>query len=322
MRDFYEFCKTKKLIAFIIIGLSLLSMVLLFKTAMTKNEVFIMDENSVKGIKAASIGDGVSLLVKATRDDISVEREVIIKPTDETSKPKEKEYSILPEDEINIEITRLLKEINQREINNKDSTLNLPKNIGDTVTLDWKRTENKYSWLLPLIFPPFVLIFLYRGERDEIKQMARMEVDSVINELPSFNNKLVLLLGSGLVYEEALRRIAATEETCSQILPRKLGEIVREAENTNRDATQILNEYARRKKISELKRMTNIIMDNQKKGTDLRSKLTLEGELLWDKRKKRAEEQGKISESKLTIPLGVMLIALLIVTAGPALMQI
>lgn len=318
MNGFIEFCKNKRIFASIVVLISLFSVGILYKASLDRDKMFIMDEDGVSGIVASTVNEGVSLSVVAKRDDLSVVRDVTLKrKTDEEVKPEE-EFKLTPEDEIETEITRLIREINQSE----GDVLMLPNQIGDTLTLDWNRNETRGTWLLPLIFPPLLLLFMYRGEKDEIKQKNKREADAIINELPSFNNKLVLLLGSGLVYEESLRRIAVYDNGFKgNVLPAKLGELVRDAEKTNKDVTKLLNEFAGRRKISELKRITTIIMDNQKKGTDLRSKLALEGELLWDRRKKRAEELGRISESKLTLPLGIMLIALLVVTAGPALMQ-
>ena len=319
MKEFMVFCKNKRIFIILIALISLLAMVLLYKSSESRRNMFVFEENEIQGVKGESINQGVSLSVTAIRNGVSVERDVILKKglVKESDKA---EHILSEEDEMNIEITRLIREMNQTE----EDVLVLPNQIGDSMILEWKRSESEMTWLLPIIFPPLLLMFMYRGEKDEVKQKERREAYSILNELPSFNNKLVLLLGSGLVYEECLKRIAITSDDglgVTSLLPRKLGTILKEAERTNGDTTKLLNEYARKKKISELKRMTTIIMDNQKKGTDLRSKLALEGELLWEKRKKRAEEQGRIAESKLTLPLGIMMIALLIITAGPALMQ-
>ena len=77
----------------------------------------------------------------------------------------------------------------------------------------------------------------------------------------------------------------------------------------------------REKRITELSRLISIILESRERGTDLREKLRAEGEMLWEKRKKQAEELGKKADTKLAIPLGMMLISLLLVTAAPALMQ-
>ena len=73
--------------------------------------------------------------------------------------------------------------------------------------------------------------------------------------------------------------------------------------------------------IRELSRMVNLIRENRCAGSDLLEKLAAEGEALWLARKKRAEEKGRAAETKLAIPMSVTLLALVAVTAAPAMMQ-
>ena len=44
-------------------------------------------------------------------------------------------------------------------------------------------------------------------------------------------------------------------------------------------------------------------------------------ELLWFSRKKRAAEKGRLAETKLTFPLMLLLLALVMVTTAPALLD-
>jgi tight adherence protein C len=68
--------------------------------------------------------------------------------------------------------------------------------------------------------------------------------------------------------------------------------------------------------------MTAVISDNWDKGSVLAEKLEGESNLLWISRKKRAEEKGKLAETKLTFPLVILLIVLIMVTIAPALMEL
>ena len=318
MKGFICYCEKRKIFVAVLFLVAFFATFILYRSGIEKNKAFIVEDDRIVGITGEAANQGVSISVAANRQGVLLEKEIMLKRKNNSEEYKKKEYELSPEDQMETEITRMTRSINRSQ----GDVIDLPDYLGEDMKLEWKRTDSIYNWILPLIFPPLLLIFMYRGEKDSIKQKEKNEVERVVMELPSFNNKLVLLLGSGLVYEESIRRIAAGGEGINNaILPGKLKDVVREAETTNGDATKLLNEYARRMKISELKRVTNIIMDNQRKGADLRSKLALEGELLWDRRKKKAEEVGRIAESKLTLPLGIMLIALLIVTAGPAIMQ-
>ena len=65
-----------------------------------------------------------------------------------------------------------------------------------------------------------------------------------------------------------------------------------------------------------------MISDNWNKGTALAEKLESENEILWNSRKKIAEEKGKLAETKLTFPLMILLIVLIMIVIAPALMEI
>ena len=123
---------------------------------------------------------------------------------------------------------------------------------------------------------------------------------------------------SGLIYDEAIERISKLGDgEVEQIFSKAL----RKAKIINGRAERIVGDYAREKRISELSRLISIISESRERGTDLREKLRSEGEILWEKRKRQAEEQGKLADTKLALPLGMMLVSLLLVTAAPALMQ-
>ena len=77
-------------------------------------------------------------------------------------------------------------------------------------------------------------------------------------------------------------------------------------------------DFARRSGVRELLRLSNIITDNMNKGTELVSKLEQESALMWHMSKKQVEERGRIAESKMTFPMAVMLLALILVTSAPA----
>ncbi len=69
-------------------------------------------------------------------------------------------------------------------------------------------------------------------------------------------------------------------------------------------------------------RISNILSDNMSKGVDLTEKLTRESEVFGIGRKKNCEEKGRLAETKLTLPLMVFLMVLMVVTVAPALMEL
>lgn len=74
--------------------------------------------------------------------------------------------------------------------------------------------------------------------------------------------------------------------------------------------------------IRELMRVSNIINDNINKGVELTDKLQAESEILWLNRKKSCEEKGRLAETKMTLPLMLFLMVLIIITVAPALLEL
>jgi hypothetical protein len=79
--------------------------------------------------------------------------------------------------------------------------------------------------------------------------------------------------------------------------------------------------FAKRSEVRELMRLSNVLADNVSKGYDLAEKLRRESEVLWFARKKQSEENGRIAETKLTLPLMILLIVMILITIAPAMME-
>ena len=65
-------------------------------------------------------------------------------------------------------------------------------------------------------------------------------------------------------------------------------------------------------------RFSAILADNIDKGSALAEKLTQESDMLWNLRKKRAEEKGRLAETKLTFPMVLQLLVVILITVAPA----
>ncbi len=69
-------------------------------------------------------------------------------------------------------------------------------------------------------------------------------------------------------------------------------------------------------------RISNIISDNISKGVELTHKLQRESEILRINRKRACEERGRIAETRLTLPLTIFLLVLIVITVSPALLEL
>ena len=162
-------------------------------------------------------------------------------------------------------------------------------------------------------------------ERSRKKNEMETQRRDYILQLPVFLSQLLLLLGSGMILQTAFHRIAegyaAMPEPAQRPFMREICRLHEISLETGENVVMLFYRFSRESGVKELTRAAGIMMENLDKGTDLWEKLEVEGNHLWQERKRLALEKIRIGESKMSFPLGLLLMALLLVTAGPAMMQ-
>lgn len=144
--------------------------------------------------------------------------------------------------------------------------------------------------------------------------------------LPGFINQLLLLMNSGIVVQDAFCRIAGSYSSLPETRKNSFTEAVcgiyDNSQKTGENVIVGFYRYSRLSGVKELTRVANILMENRDKGTGLWEKLAEQSDALWAERKRLALEKIRLAESKMSFPLGILLIALIIITAAPAMLQI
>lgn len=144
--------------------------------------------------------------------------------------------------------------------------------------------------------------------------------------LPSFINQLLLLMNSGATLESAFEKIAKSyddiPENRKTYFEKSICGIYNTSRKTGENDIVVFYRFARLSNVKELNRAAGIMMENRDKGTELWQKLAEQADALWAERKRIASEKMKLAESKMSFPLGILLISLIIITAAPAMMQI
>lgn len=143
--------------------------------------------------------------------------------------------------------------------------------------------------------------------------------------LPEFVNKLLLMLDSGLTLQDAFKRIAISydqiEEKEKNIFNKKIVEIYNNSFKTGENVIVGFNKYGRLSGVKELSRITNFLLDNQARGIDMWEKLEEMSENLWEERKRVVMEKIKLADTKMSFPLGIMLMSMILLMTAPALLQ-
>lgn len=162
--------------------------------------------------------------------------------------------------------------------------------------------------------------------KSKIKKTMERNKKEIVMTLPGFINQLLLLMHSGVILTDAFCKIA---EGYGQLDPKRQNYFTNQVYNlyvasrhNGENVIVAFCKFARSSNVKELARVAAIMTENLNRGSDLWEKLAEESEGLWEERKRAALTQIRLSESKMSFPLGILLIALIMITAAPAMLQI
>ena len=229
------------------------------------------------------------------------------------------------------EESRTEKELMENRIEEAVRDINLERNrtrvklpvvLDDGTTLKW--TEEKQN-NLPLCIAVLAggFLFIYSRWYFKITKEEREAEASIKKYLPEFINKVVLLLEGGMVFPKIFEKILEEEDRYKKdtYFYSQLKLIYLRVKEGNCFLQQELEAFAKRSGSIEFIRMTAIIGEISERGTAMAGKLSMECEALWFRRKKDAEEKGRLTDTKLTMPLTVNLLVLVLVTVSPAFLE-
>lgn len=201
----------------------------------------------------------------------------------------------------------------------------LPSSLPGGIRVEWRRGDSlPFGMLLTVLC--ILAALAYQSRYRCILKQVEQEREEMKRDFPDFLNKLVLMLSAGMVTASALERLARDYQRRREVekgvrpLYEALLEMCETVRQTNAPMVGELKRMARQSGLREIMRFAAIVEDNLSKGSVLVEKLSAESEILWMNRKKNAQELGRLAETKLALPLVILLAVLLIITAGPAMM--
>lgn len=215
----------------------------------------------------------------------------------------------------------------RRELKNEDrknkKIYMFPKQLQDGDRLIWtvdkKEMIPKALFLFPII-PVGIVVY----SESEKRKMEINRINSIRWSIPSFTHQVVLYMNSGLITSDIMTKLFVrySESDKRNYLEEMVISACKNSEIMHMESIAVLQKYADKSSVSEFMRIIAIISDGQIKGVDIRNKLENESKILWHDRKKTAEERGHIAESKLAVPLSILLLVLMLITAAPAMMEL
>ena len=206
----------------------------------------------------------------------------------------------------------------------------LPDHLSTGEQVTWRAVKKSNTAVIAFGMIAMVIL-IYRGRLDPLRKIQRQQMASVTRQLPEFVNRLVLLLGAGMVLSSAFEHIVEESQKTASLAGDYfygcMADIYSKVKETNGSMDKEFRAFARSSENSgegsrQLMRISNILSDNISKGVELTEKLQSESEALWLARKADSEERGRLAETKLTMPLTVFLLVLVVVTVSPALLEL
>ena len=325
--------KTRKQITAVV----LIGILLIISDLVMSSEQGIAVENSYGQlylIRPEADGDNGHLSLKAEIEgengiyekkiNIMLEPYVDEKTDKEAAEKKEAEPAMTEEENYEYSLRTFADTLNSDRTVKKVS---LPAKLETGEKIHWEiEKASRSNSILILIMMVLISAIMYRERFSSLKKMEAANRASVSRQLPGFINRLVLLIEAGMVvnsaFEKAVEESIGDSSTCDDYFYSNLNGIYTAMKTANGSMSKGLKDFARNSGVQELMRVSNIIEDNVNKGTELTDKLRSESDMLWMDRKKKCEEMGRLAETKLTLPLMLFLIVLIVITVAPALLEL
>lgn len=276
-------------------------------------------EEKGKGVTAIerSVGDApVELRIKARDGKDSVVRNVKVQLVPLAEKKKDSTAK-----DIN-KLDRKVEGIINKVEANKENYLILPRAEEGVKNIQWELVKES-TFPIELFIIPIGLLLMYFDGKEKEKSLKKEQENDVLQSLPSFNYQIILLLNSGMVFTQAFQRIAKGYDSFGNkgYFRSKIIEINRQFSEEHRNLIELMDSFAESARVRDFTRIVSILKENIYKGVELQEKLEDESEVLWNQRKKLAEERTKSAEVKLAFPLSILLLVLIVITAAPAMMR-
>lgn len=315
----------KKLLLLSIIT-ALFICILILKPSENNIKYIVGKSGNLLGIERIKTDKNEALQIKLSikKDGKTSNRTVIIKKqaankTAQNNKTKKENKELEREAEINGIITDI--ELSDKRI------IRFPSKLSDGSMLIWERKrKNSASYLYMLFFFVLISFLLIKASIDSKNNEQNKHREEILRALPRFTNQLLLMMNAGMILSDAFERIVknyrAMNETERGFFENELI-VLNEINHDHRVSTaSLLNEWANATNVKELMRISTILTENERRGSNIIDNLSRESKYLWDDRKIIARENGKLIDTKMSYPMGLLLIVLIVITMAPAMMNL
>lgn len=186
-----------------------------------------------------------------------------------------------------------------------------------------------FSALLAFAGIELVVILAVLGFSFILAYMVLYEIDKKISErhleilldLPDFTNKLLILSGAGLTMRDAMIKISKEMEK-NTVFYKELKHSVYLMEHGSTVETA-MDALCTKCNLPEVRRMTSVLLQNiHSGGSEVLMALNELNKELWVTRRAKAKQIAEVAGTKLLFPMMLMLMAVILIVAAPAVMSL
>ena len=148
----------------------------------------------------------------------------------------------------------------------------------------------------------------------EIDNAVSKKRDRLLNDFPRVLSKLALLLNAGVTLRTAWNNVSNSGEG-SLYTEMKLT-----SEEISNGATEVeaYRDFAERCNVKEIRKFASVLIQNIQKGNKEITNLIKEmADDSWQLKKYNVKIKGELASSKLMLPVGIMLVAIMIMIIVP-----
>lgn len=201
--------------------------------------------------------------------------------------------------------------------------MELPEKVvidGEEEILTWKTPDQRQEavkWILLLWTVP-LLIFPLRSQ--EILRAEKIRKQKIQQAYPVMIHKLTVLLGAGLSITAAWDRIAARGGSQNPLIEEM--HITMIQMHHGLAPQEALRQFGARVGCPELRKLANMLCRNLRRGDEfLLEHLKEMNDHAWEEHKKQVKIQSEEADTKLLIPMILMMLVVLIIVLTPALLS-
>lgn len=220
-----------------------------------------------------------------------------------------------------------LKKELQQGIYVDEEALVLPEETKNGDTLTWTRNRG-FSILFFLLLLIVIPILVFFKQENDLRKSMKGRTQRIQQAFPAFVGEVAILLGAGSSLRNAIKRLSLEYEKRREGSMRRdpLMEEVRKVSLEMEEGASMreaLEHFSDRIHLRDVRRFVSLLNQNLRRGDEnLLIRLNELTEEVWEKRKKEVREKTEEADTKLLIPLMMMLAVILIIVLAPCMMTI